>query len=112
MSGGQESWHAVAAIGDLPEAEMVEVAVGQALVVLVRRGDEVAAFQGLCPHQFARLAEGRVEGGWLHCPRHHARFLLDDGRCGPGWALPPLKRFQVRVEGGSVMLSNPLVVLT
>ncbi|MEQ9607069.1 MAG: Rieske 2Fe-2S domain-containing protein [Kiloniellaceae bacterium] len=111
MSEEPQGWRMVAQIGDLPEAVLVEMAVGPQRVVLLRRGGHVGAFQGLCPHQFARLVEGRVKDGWLHCPRHHACFSLADGHCGPGWVLPSLKRFAVKVADGRVMLSDPLVTL-
>ncbi|MGD1880186.1 MAG: Rieske (2Fe-2S) protein [Kiloniellaceae bacterium] len=111
MSVAEDGWQAVSLLDDLPVEGIGEAAAGQQRVLLVRRGDSVAAFQGLCPHQFARLAEGRLEDGWLQCPRHQARFSLTDGHCGPGWALPPLKRFAVKVVNGTVLLPDPLVAL-
>jgi len=111
MTAAQDGWQVVAALDDLPASGMGEVEIGRQLILLVRRGDSVVAFQGFCPHQFARLAEGRLDDGWLQCPRHQARFSLDDGSCGPGWALPPLKRFAVKIDKGKVLLPAPLVSL-
>lgn len=96
---------------------LADVVVGRDLVLLWRaaEGGEVRAFQGLCPHAFARLSEGVVEekagACWVRCPHHMARFRIEDGACGPGWALAPLRRYAVRVEGGQVMLPDPLTPL-
>jgi 3-phenylpropionate/trans-cinnamate dioxygenase ferredoxin subunit len=111
MTDPDTGWQAVARLADLPENGLADVLLGRQLVLLARRGEEVLAFQGLCPHQFARLSEGRLTGDWLRCPRHFARFGLADGACGPGWTLPALQRFATRLEAGMVLLPDPLVAL-
>lgn len=109
MTGAPAGWQAVADLAAIPEDAPFEAAAGRAVVVLVRRGGTVLAFQGLCPHQYARLGRGTIEpDGFLRCPQHLARFSLADGSCGPGWALPPLARYPVRIEAGRVLLPDPL----
>ena len=104
-----DDWQSVCSLGEIPPGALHEVAVGNQLVLLVRREEGVRAFQGLCPHNFAPLSGGQLDGdGWLTCPRHLARFHTDDGRCGAGWALPALKRYAVRIVDGDVQLRNPL----
>jgi 3-phenylpropionate/trans-cinnamate dioxygenase ferredoxin subunit len=103
-----DGWRKIAALDNLADG-LHEVMVGSDVVVIVRLGEKIAAVQGLCPHAFARLSEGSVDDAWrLHCPRHKACFGIDDGLCGPGWVLPPLRRYKVRVEDGDVLLSDPL----
>lgn len=108
-----DGWQRVAALDGLPIGGMVDVVIGRHLVLLVRTGETaVAAYQGLCPHEFARLAEGTVEAeGWIRCPRHLARFKVEDGSCGRGWTLPPLRRYAVRLEDGGVWLADPIAPL-
>lgn len=111
-----DGWQSVAALDDIAPQGLSDVVVGRELVMLWRGADgTVRAFQGLCPHEFARLAEGTVESDetacWVKCPRHLARFRLGDGVCGPGWVLPPLRRYAVRIAGGKVMLPDPLAPL-
>jgi len=113
MSAG---WQKVAELAALAPSGLADVVVGRELVVLVAVGeDDVRAFQGLCPHEFARLAEGAVEerdgATWLRCPRHLARFRVGNGETGPGWSLPPLRRYAVRIEDGAIFLPDPLVRL-
>jgi len=103
-------WRTVASWADFPNSGLLDVEVDGMLVLLVKQNGDVRAVQGLCPHAFARLAGGRVdEAGALHCPRHLARFSLDDGACLSGWIVPPLKRYAVRVEDGAVQLPFPLI---
>ena len=94
-----------------PETEFVVVARLDALVdgalipamvdghglVLARRGSEVFAFQGTCPHEKADLAQGRIADGRLVCPRHLASFSLADGEASRGWRLDRLKLYPVRI---------------
>lgn len=106
-------WQQVAELDALPPGGLADVVVGRELVLLVRdEAGEVRAFQGLCPHEFARLAEGALEerhgSTVVRCPRHLARFRLSDGACGRGWALPPLRRYAVRVADGAVFVPDPL----
>ena len=107
-SGTSHDWCVAAALSDIPENGLHDVAIGRTMVLLVRRNDRVMAFQGLCPHQFARLADGLLLADDLQCPRHLARFRLSDGICTNGWQLPPLERYPVRVKEGAILLPDPL----
>lgn len=112
MSGGEAvAWREVAKLSVLDATGLADVAVANAVILLIRDGDTVRAVQGLCPHQFARLADGTLSDGWLHCPQHMARFRVADGACGPGWTLPALRRYAVRIEEGAILLPDPLVPL-
>tara|TARA_S200000501_G_scaffold331182_1_gene332997 strand:+ start:729 stop:1100 length:372 start_codon:yes stop_codon:yes gene_type:complete len=86
----------------------VEAVIGDNIIIIVEREAGFAAFQGFCPHAWARLSEGRIEAGWLHCPQHLAKFCLKDGSCGPGWQLPPLKEYPTRVHDACVLVPYPL----
>lgn len=114
MSGPDPSetspgWCVATSLSDIPENGLHDVMVGETLVLLVRRDDQVMAFQGLCPHQFARLADGLLLEDVLQCPRHLARFRLSDGVCASGWQLPPLQRYPVRIKDGAILLPDPLM---
>jgi nitrite reductase/ring-hydroxylating ferredoxin subunit len=73
----------------LQENVIRKVQVGDHVICLFRRGENVYAFQPLCPHQSASLADGKVNKfDELICPLHHYRFDLHtgdvrSGDCGP-----------------------------
>lgn len=100
------TWTEIAVSSDLKEDIPLEAVIDDTIIVVIRHAGEVKAFQGLCPHQFSRLAKGRVTEGALHCPHHRAMFRLSDGSCGPGWDLPSLRRYSVREEGGRIFIGN------
>ncbi|MBM86077.1 MAG: hypothetical protein CMM47_08650 [Rhodospirillaceae bacterium] len=108
MSESEHVWRAVARVDEVMAGVVLEVAVGNKRVILVRVDGEVVAYQGTCPHQFARLGRGTIADGWLHCPHHRAKFQLTDGTCGPGWDLPALQRHDLRINDGAVHLQDPL----
>ena len=107
---GASSWLDAAASSDVLADAPVEVLAGDTVIVLIRHDGILHAFQGLCPHQFARLQDGRVAEGYINCPRHMAKFRLSDGACGPGWTLPSLRRFAVRETAGRVYVSTDMEV--
>ncbi|RVU35117.1 Rieske (2Fe-2S) protein [Hwanghaeella grinnelliae] len=103
-------WIAVVPSVELLPDKPHEVLIGENIFVLIRHGETIGAYQGQCPHQFARLVEGRVADGHINCPRHMAKFRLSDGICGPGWALPPLRRYTVKEDGGMVHICLQAIV--
>ena len=109
---GASQWRTVARLSDITETDLTDVVVDGRPVLIVRQGDQVMAFQGTCPHQFARLSEGTIVDGALQCPHHLARFNLADGVCTGGWKLPPLQRYEVRTCGDDVQLTDPLRALS
>jgi nitrite reductase/ring-hydroxylating ferredoxin subunit len=49
-------------------------------VVVMRTPAGLRAFEGRCPHQGARLAEGELEGDKLVCRNHGWRFNVESGK--------------------------------
>ena len=96
------AWTRAAALSELPDGSPHGVRVGTTALVLVRRGDRVHAFDALCPHKFAPLSEGTLEGDCLACPVHDAHFQMDGTpRDGDSWA-GTLATFPVRLAGDAV----------
>jgi nitrite reductase/ring-hydroxylating ferredoxin subunit len=80
------------AIDEVPEGGALDVVAdvdgtSESLIVL-RRGDDVAAFLNVCPHAGRRLdwAPGRflIDQGRLVCAAHGACFSVPDGACVSG----------------------------
>jgi nitrite reductase/ring-hydroxylating ferredoxin subunit len=77
---------------EVPEAGAHEVVAtvngASESLILMRRGDAIAAFLNICPHAGRRLdwAPGRFlfDQGFLVCAAHGACFSVPDGRCVSG----------------------------
>lgn len=115
------AWHVVGKLGELPEGALVPVVAGRARVVLIRRGDSVAAVAARCPHQGADLSEGLLTGFVdgpapgcltldrerlvLRCPWHGFEYDVATGEplaASPEHRRLRLRRYAVEIDGGDV----------
>lgn len=97
-----EHWEAVIGVDDLRKGGLVEHLSGSTLIVLGWVEGQPFAASGLCPHQFARLSEGRIEDGRLHCARHQASFCLRTGAPDDRWQITGIKLYNTRIRDGIV----------
>jgi nitrite reductase/ring-hydroxylating ferredoxin subunit len=98
-------WIVVGALEDMPENVIIPFAHAAEDYILIRRGDEVAAFVDLCSHQEIKLSEfGEIQQGVLICHAHGAAFDCHDGKelCFP--ATSPLQKIPTRLNAGQVEL--------
>jgi nitrite reductase (NADH) small subunit len=115
--------HVVCGLEELRPGDFRVLSAGSRELLVVRTGEEsFAAVANACPHQGARLSEGRVERIWsagesrMHeplerfavvCPWHNFEFDLSTG-CPPyargERCRPRLRRHEVVVEGQDVVL--------
>lgn len=105
----------VARLSELRDGEIKRVEVGATPVILVRDRNTVHAFNAQCPHAGALLEQGAVCNGRLVCPWHKATFDLQSGSLIEPPALEGLTRFDVRIDGDAIRVSEntrpPLRVL-
>jgi nitrite reductase/ring-hydroxylating ferredoxin subunit/uncharacterized membrane protein len=75
-------------------------------LVLLKKGREIVAVSGTCPHWGGPLAEGKlleVEGDALvECPWHASQFRFSDGAVCQGPAATPVYVFETRIRDGKV----------
>ena len=95
----------VARLADLPDGTMRGVELDGAGILLVRRGEDVHAFQGTCPHAGAPLAEGVLVGDRVICPWHKAAFCVTSGACLDPPAVDDLKRLPVGIRNGEILVA-------
>jgi NADPH-dependent 2,4-dienoyl-CoA reductase/sulfur reductase-like enzyme/nitrite reductase/ring-hydroxylating ferredoxin subunit len=92
------------ASAELAEGRGLAGHVGEAPVLLVRRGNEVFAVDAQCTHYHGPLAEGLVVGDTVRCPWHHACFSLRTGEAVRGPAFDPLACWNVEERDGRVFV--------
>lgn len=86
---------------------MKQVSADGTDILLARVNGSYHAVGATCPHYGAPLAEGALCGARITCPWHHACFDITTGRMEEPPALDALPRYEVRVEGGDVIVSVP-----
>ena len=98
----------VAQEGDLEDGEMKQVSADGTDVLLARTsGGRYLATHAYCSHYGAPLADGALSGDRVICPWHHACFRLKDGRHLEPPGQDGLPAFDVRTEGGDVIVTLP-----
>ncbi|MFO1109716.1 MAG: nitrite reductase small subunit NirD [Bradyrhizobium sp.] len=74
-------WQQVCALENLNEGEPFGVEHGDKRIALFLIGNKVYATGDVCPHQFALLSTGYIDGDSVVCPLHGAEFDIKTGRC-------------------------------
>lgn len=95
----------VAGDDELGEGELHGVSVGEVPVLLVRLDGHVYALGRICTHEYADLAEGRIEDGCVVCPLHGSKFDLRTGAVLTLPAIEPEPSYEVLVENRVVYVA-------
>lgn len=99
-----DSWHEVASADDVAPEEPIKVQIGEEEIALYNVDGDIFATGNICTHAFASLCDGYQEGAEIECPLHEGRFNIKTGEalCPP--VIEPLRTFEVKVEGGKVLV--------
>ncbi|WP_219894254.1 aromatic ring-hydroxylating dioxygenase subunit alpha [Aquisediminimonas profunda] len=76
----RESWYAALWSQDLADEPVARTYLGQEIVLYRNTEGQPIALAGVCPHRFASLAKGKLQGDAIACPYHGLRFG-PDGQC-------------------------------
>jgi nitrite reductase/ring-hydroxylating ferredoxin subunit len=98
------SWRRVAASAEVKEGAAIGVEAAGRQIALCRVAGTIHAFENVCPHAYALLSDGFVEGNEIECPLHAARFVISTGECTSPPADRDLVTYRVRVEGDDVLV--------
>jgi nitrite reductase/ring-hydroxylating ferredoxin subunit len=71
-------------------------------IAIFRIDDDYYATDNVCPHAYALLTEGFVEGDQVECALHGAIFHIPTGRCVAPPADCDLQTYPVKIENDQI----------
>ena len=104
MSPTTGRWVSVAKASDIPVGRSVIIRLDDVPVAVFHLDDGWYAIEDVCAHDGGPVAEGRLEGGVIECPRHGATFDLKTGAALSFPAVAPVSTYPVRVVGDDVQV--------
>ena len=100
----KNSWYPVGNVDEVAEdAPLAATAADTAIGVYLVDGT-LHAIENVCPHAFALLTDGYVEGDEVECPLHQALFRISTGECLREPADRDLATYPVKVEDGTILV--------
>ena len=75
-----DGWHDAGTASELTEDAPIAARVGETEIGIYLVGDRYYAMENVCPHAYALLSQGFVEGDEVECPLHGARFHIPSGQ--------------------------------
>jgi 3-phenylpropionate/trans-cinnamate dioxygenase ferredoxin subunit len=99
MSG---EWHDVGAVEAVSEDLALAAKVGEREIGVYAIDGKLYALEDVCPHAYALLSQGFIDGEEVECPLHGAKFHVPTGKCTKEPGGRDLKCFPAKAEGGRV----------
>ena len=96
--------HDVAAADSVAEDEPISVSIAGKEIGIFRVNGTLYAIEDVCPHAYALLSQGFVEGEEVECPLHQAVFHIPTGRCLREPAERDVATYPVKEEHGRVVV--------
>lgn len=100
----------VAQKADLPLNSMIKVKSGDRTIMLANVDDNYYALNNRCPHMGGSLADGKLNGHVVTCPRHGSQFDVRTGEAlhGPTILLITMKvgkaaSYPVKTDGDDIL---------
>ena len=91
-------------LSKLPPGTMAGVELEGRQVLLSNLGGEVYAVDGICTHEESLLAQGFMIEERAVCQLHLSQFDLRTGEVYNPPAVEPLRRYNVKIEEGSIFV--------
>lgn len=98
------NWHPAGTVNDISDDQPLSATIAGKEVGVYRIGDKHYALEDVCPHAYALLSQGFVEGEEIECPLHGAKFHIPTGRCTREPGGRDIKCYPVRIEGDTVLV--------
>lgn len=93
----------LASLADLMPGTMLDVELGERMIVICNVAGELHAMDGRCPHRDGPLGQGALHGTMVVCPWHAWEFDCITGRNDYNPEIRQTK-FDVRVDGDDILV--------
>lgn len=98
------NWIDASAVTQVPEGDVVGLAVAGREIAFYKVDGEVFATDMLCTHGNARLCDGFLDGYEIECPLHQGKFDVRNGQptCAP--ITQAVRSYPIRIDGARVLI--------
>ena len=76
-------------------------------VALFNINGQLYCIEDVCTHDDGPLAEGKLDGYAIACPRHGAQFDVRNGKVLSMPAVKPVPSYEVKVVGNDIYIASP-----
>ena len=96
------TWQLVTVCEKVSHETPVAFTHGDSKVAIFKVENNFYATENICPHAYALMSDGFVEGDKVECPLHGAIFHIPTGRCLAAPAESDLKTYPVKIEDNRI----------
>lgn len=82
----------------IPKNGLKYLVVGDHEIMIINFKNNFYCYNARCTHAGAPLFEGKIEGNFIVCPWHDAKFSIIDGSVIEGPATEPLKAHPITIK--------------
>ncbi len=97
----------VATLGEIAPGERKLIDFDEVTVALFNVDGSYYCIRDVCTHDGGPVAEGKLEGYAIECPRHGALFDIRDGRVLSMPAVVPVPTYEVKIEAEDIYIESP-----
>lgn len=98
------NWITVGQADVVTEDEPLSAKIGEQEIGVFMVDDKLYAIEDVCPHAYALLSEGFVEGRTVECCLHGAVFDIPTGKCLKEPAERDVRTYEVRQQDGDIQV--------
>ncbi|BEU21162.1 non-heme iron oxygenase ferredoxin subunit [Paraburkholderia terrae] len=99
-----EQWRCAGELAQLSEDNPIEYKLDGVEVGIFKVGGQIYALENVCPHAYALLTQGFIDGETVECPLHEAVFHIPSGKCLKEPGGRDLKTYAVRLAGEEIQI--------
>ena len=98
-------WHDLGSVEELAKHSLRQITIGRTKIALSCKDGRFGAISGACNHVGGPLGDGHHDGDYVVCPWHHWKFHHRTGKGEPGFEQDCVPSYELREEGGHLMIN-------